>query len=297
MKSLRRSVESRSAATPNAGGLEAYVRTAIIEGRDLEYLDIGAGQPILLVHGTGGSWRLWRRNVVELAQGFRIIVPSLPGFGDSDRLSTAPNDLKPYADCLAGLLDELGIDTAVAVGHSLGGLVCIRFASVHQPRLQGLVLVDTSAAELGRIHLAIVARGLRIARVVSRHPRVLRQLVERKRLRRRFLGYLVHDPDSVEPETLAEELSGFVSVGLVDAVRAGAREQATRRNIIIAVPTSIIWGRYDRILPLRLAHSLAKEIPHSQLVVIEDVGHAPMFEDPTAFNVALVSCVRGAAGI
>src|SRR5437764_6505507 len=118
-------------------------RNAIVGGRRLHYVDVGeaAGLPLVLVHGTGGSWQSWLLNVSELSRDRRVIAVDLPGFGRSEPLP--PNaDMADYADAVAALLAALGVERAIVVGHSLGGVVVMRMALRHPRLVAGVVNVD-----------------------------------------------------------------------------------------------------------------------------------------------------------
>src|SRR5438093_12469203 len=95
---------------------------AIVGGRRLHYVDVGAagGLPLVLVHGTGGSWQSWLLNVSELSRDRRVIAVDLPGFGRSEPLPPSA-DMADYADAVAALLAALGLEPAIVVGPPLGG--------------------------------------------------------------------------------------------------------------------------------------------------------------------------------
>jgi pimeloyl-ACP methyl ester carboxylesterase len=253
----------------------------------LDYVDVGSGPAVLLVHGTGMSRDFWRLNLPSLARDFRLIVPSLPGCGRSPRLPSRPRDLRPYADALVGLLDELGVPSLMAVGHSLGGLICLRLARDHPLRVSELVLVDSGGAPLSRARLWLITRLLIPAGVLIARPWVMRAVLKRPGLRRRLLAHSVNDPALTDLAVFADALRSFSLPGLIDAVKAGTREQASVTVTDISVPATVIWGRNDRILPLHLGVALAEELPHATLDVLDGSGHAPMVEQPAAFEAAL----------
>jgi pimeloyl-ACP methyl ester carboxylesterase len=141
------SYDAAGGAKPLFSAWKEYHRCALIGGRRLRYLDVGTGTPLLLVHGLGASWSLWSHNLPALIAEHRVIVVDLPGFGASQSL-VGPVSFDDYGIALAGLLDFIGIDSAVAVGHSLGGLICQRLATLYPSRVGALVLVSTTAGEL-----------------------------------------------------------------------------------------------------------------------------------------------------
>ena len=268
-------------------------RTGAVDARPhrsrdgLEYLDEGSGPTLLLVHGSAAACEFWWSVVPALAGDFRVVAPSLPGFGTSPRLAGPPRDLGPYADAVAALLREIGAEPAVVAGHSLGGLVCARLATEHPQMVRTLVLVDSGGVAMGRIRLALIVRALLAVGAVVRRPRVTRAILRRPGLRRRLFARALYKPDALDAATFATLLRGAVAPGLSDAVVAGAHEQETLSVPKIAVPITVIWGRNDRILPLRLGVDLVARVPSAVLDVIDDAGHAPMLEQPEAFVAAL----------
>jgi pimeloyl-ACP methyl ester carboxylesterase len=263
------------------------VRTATIAGRALEYVDAGSGPVLVLVHGSGGSCAFWRQTITDLSTSMRVIVPSLPGHGGSARLPKAPTDLAPYADAIAELLDEVGVQSAVVLGHSLGGLVAQHFAFRHETRTEALVLVDSGGSAITRIRLTLVVSALRLASWLASRPRFVRAITTREGLRLRMLAHAVHDATVMTPEMIRDGLRDFAVPGVVDAIRAGAREQGTFSLGELSIPVTVIWGRHDRVLPLRIGEQLAMDIPRATLEVIDGSGHAPMVERPREFASAV----------
>lgn len=267
-----------------------------VAGRELEYVDVGRGPALVLVHGSGGSAAFWRHNIADLSTSMRLIVPSLPGHGGSERLPKAPADLAPYADAIAELLDTLQVDSAVVLGHSLGGLVAQRFAFRHEALTNSLILVDSGGSTITRIRLTLVVSALRLASWLAARPRFVRAVTTREGLRLRMLTHAVHDATVMTPEMIRDGLRDFAVPGVVDAVRAGAREQGTFSLSELSIPVTVIWGRHDRVLPLRIGEQLAADIAGATLEVIDGSGHAPMVERPKEFASAVRRAVFSSRG-
>ncbi len=111
----------------------------------LEYEDRGEGEVLVLLHGLGCSARDWGLQMPALSSHFRVIAPSLRGFGDSARHS-GPSSIMQYAEDVAALLDALGIERAHVFGHSMGGAVALQMAVAFQPRLLSLIVVNAQAS-------------------------------------------------------------------------------------------------------------------------------------------------------
>jgi 3-oxoadipate enol-lactonase len=262
------------------------VRTRTVSRSGLEYIDLGSGPALLLVHGSAAASEFWETNLEALARDFRVIAPSLPGFGASPKLASSPHDLGPYADSVAELLRELDV-RPVAVGHSLGGLVCVRLATSHPSSVRSLVLVDSGGGAMSRLRLALIVRTLLVLGALFRRPRVIQAILRRAWLRRRLFARALHDPDILSEVVVTSLLHGAAAPGLADAVKAGANEQRNSTHGKVQVPATVIWGRYDRILPLRIGVELAERLPGARLEVVDNAGHAPMLEQPRAFEAAL----------
>jgi pimeloyl-ACP methyl ester carboxylesterase len=288
-------IAAGSAADPSAAWTRIewgpYVHDARIRGRRLRYLDYGSGPVLLFVHGTGGSWQSWLENIPELSRENRILAPDLPGFGGSD--PPAPgSEVDEYSETLVALLDHVGVEPAVVAGHSLGGLIASDLALRHPERVRGLILVNGTGIEIGHARLAVIVRTFIVFGALFRRPGVMRAISRRPRLRRAFLYGFVRDPAGMGAELASETIPLMVAPGLETAVRAGAQASGRLPPERIEVPTLLVWGRHDRILRLSLAEELAEAIPDARLEVIDEAGHAPMFECPAEFNAAVGGFVR-----
>jgi pimeloyl-ACP methyl ester carboxylesterase len=268
-----------------------HVHDAQIRGRRLRYLDYGSGPVFVFVHGTGGSWQSWLENIAELGRENRVIAIDLPGFGGSDAPPT-DSGVDEYSETLVALLDHVGAGPAAVAGHSLGGLISTDLALRHPERVRGLILVNGTGVAIGRVRLALIVRSFLVFGAIFRRPGAMRAVARRPRLRRAFLYGFIRDPAGMGAELASETIPLMVAPGLETAVRAGARASGELPADRIEVPTLLVWGRHDRILRLDLAMELAATIPDSRLVVIDDAGHAPMFERPDEFNAAVGGFLR-----
>jgi len=261
-----------------------HVKNTLILGRRLRYLDYGKGPPLLLVHGLGGAWQNWLENLPALGREFRVIAVDLPGFGGSDPLPP-PAEMETHVEVLASLLDRLAIPDVVLVGHSLGGLIALLFASAYPTRLRGLVLVCAGGIALSRLRLAAIVRGFAVVNVGLGLPGVSRALALRPRLRHAMLAGALGDPTALSAPLAAQVIPLMASApGFIGAVVAGGRAVRTVRPELVQTPTLLIWGDRDPILPVSQARELASTMPDARLVELEGVGHCPMFERPAEFN-------------
>jgi pimeloyl-ACP methyl ester carboxylesterase len=256
----------------------AGVATALLEGRD--------GPPLVLLHGQGGWAAGWLPIIPDLVRTHRVVAPDLPGLGASET-PQGPPDTATVLAWLDELIDATCATPPVLVGASLGGSIAARFAAGHSRRLARLVLVDTGCL-VGRVRpapgvlLSLVRHSIR----PSQHTliRLLRQVtVDLDRLRER-LG------ERWEP-FLAYSLDRARTPGVQAANRQLLRELGWRQIPPqdlerIAVPTTLIWGRQDRVMPLRTAQEASARYGWP-LQVIDDAGHFLVADQPEAFLAAL----------
>ncbi len=264
-----------------------------LHGHRVRYRLGGEGPAIVLIHGITGSSATWEQILPQLARDFTVLAPDLLGHGDSAK-PRGDYSLGAYASGIRDLMIALGIDRATYVGHSLGGGVAMQLAYQFPERLDRLVLV--SSGGLGKeVHLMLRLVALPAAEYV--------------------LPLLVAEPLRNAGEAVAglfariglragydlEEIArGFASLGDVDARQAfvhtarsiidieGQRVSATDRLYLAAeVPTLLIWGKRDPIIPAKHGEAAQREIPGSRLELFPDAGHFPYRQDPQRFVEAL----------
>lgn len=263
-----------------------HLHDADVLDHRLRYLDYGEGEPIVLIHGLGGSWQWWLENIPVLGRSNRVIAVDMPGFGNSEPL-VAPFEFDVYTHTLEALVDQLELDRVVIVGHSLGGLMATRFALEHPDRLAGLVLVDAGGIALSPWRLQLIVHGFLLFNAIFRRPVIHRAFAQRPGLRRLLFRAGTKDASTLSGQLAGEILPLMVSPGFADGVVAGGKAAAVTGAERITTPTLLIWGRDDRILPVAQAEELASSLPDARLVVLDGVGHCPMFERPDEFNRAL----------
>ncbi len=248
----------------------------------LSFEEYGQGVALILLHGFPLDHTIWDGLVVHLQDKARLILPDLRGYGRSPAPRGAYT-MRLLADDVLGLMDSLQIEKAVLVGHSMGGYVSLAFARAYPGRLAGLGLVASQAVadaperRQERIKLAakVVRRGVQSlaegmpARLTTRaewHP-PLRELIA-----------------NAPSQTVAASLKGMA-----------AREDALDWLGSIQVPTLVLAGAEDQIIPLERARLMAQMLPKGWLVELPDAGHMPMLEQPEKTAAAIRELVHCAA--
>lgn len=227
---------------------------------------LGAGPPLLLVHGLSGSARWWRYNADALASQFRVYLIDLAGFGASRGQRFV---LSVAGESLLALMDRLEIERASLIGHSMGGAVVADVAATYPERVERLVLVD---AALMPFEMPLFAHAYRL-------------LHEGRRLPLAFLPVLATDALRAGPGTL---LRAALEIRAIDA-------RATLEHI--RAPTLLVWGERDLLVPLALGRALHQAIPASELVVLTGAGHNAMWDCPLGFNRAVLGFLTGQSAV
>jgi pimeloyl-ACP methyl ester carboxylesterase len=267
-------------------------RAVTLHGRELRYRVQGEGPCLLLVHGITQDSRTWA-SLAPLLDGYRVLAPDLPGHGGS---TNPPGDhsMGSYASALRDLLLALDVPSASVVGHSLGGGVALQFAYQFPSFLDRLVLIDSGglgsdvsallrAAALpgadvvirGLAHPAVTAAASALGRTLGRVG--VRAGTDLREAQRGLAG--LADPDVRR---------GFLGTVRTNIGPRGQRVSATDRLYLASnVPTLILWGEHDRIIPR--AHGLAahESVPQSEFVLIRGAGHFPHVEAPEQVGGAL----------
>jgi pimeloyl-ACP methyl ester carboxylesterase len=276
-------------AQPDWRGIDwpAHLRQVEIDGRPVNYVDIGSGDrhPVVFVHGLGGQWQNWLENIPRVAQERRVIALDLPGFG----LSPMPEreiTISGYGRTVNALCDRLRLGDVELVGNSMGGFIAAEVAIQFKERVDRLVLVSaagiTSAdlahapiLTLGRIGQAIVTWG------AARH----RKVASRPTTRHLALSLVARYPSLLKADLAYEAFfKGTGKPGFDDALRACLDYDFRDRLPDIRRPTLIVWGEQDSIIPVKDANEFERLIPDSRKVVLAQTGHIGMAERPVAFN-------------
>lgn len=259
-----------------------HVHDMIVGGRVVRYLDYGAGQPLLLIHGMAGSWQTWLLNLEALGARYRVIAVDLPGFGGSEPLP-AGADFSGYVTVLRGLLAELEIERAAVFGHSLGGLVALSFALASPRRTACLVLVSAGGVALSSARLRMIRVAFWLLRLLLLTPGARRVLVGGS-VGRFVLSPAVHRWRILPTELVEQMMPRTIGPGFMEAVRLGSEQLSQLAPERVEAPVLLVWGQRDRILPLDAARNLVTRLQRARLVVLDDVGHCAMFEVADDFD-------------
>lgn len=250
--------------------------------------------PLVLLHGTGASLHTWEGWAQALKGERRVISYDMPGFGLTGPAPDANYTIENYARVVVAVLDHLGVQRCVLAGNSLGGYVAWTTTVLHPDRVAQLVLVDAGGYPYTSTSVPL---GFKIARTP-----VLRDLM-RDVLPRGVIDSSIRnvfgDPAKVTPELVDRYFDLTTRAGNRQALaQRFAQTQPgdlARRVPEIKVPTLIIWGGRDGLIPPEHGARFHKEIAGSQLKVFDTLGHVPQEEDPAATVAALREFMATAA--
>ncbi len=248
----------------------------------ISILSAGKGEPLVCLHGLGGTKASFLPTVAALADRHRVIAMDLPGFGESDKPIAAAYDAPYFAGSVTGLMDELGIESAHVVGNSLGGRVAIELGLLHPERVRSLVLLSPALAWLRDrrwkwlLQLPLPRLGL-----IQPTPRWVAEPIVRRMIPGADAGWVAAGVDE------------FLRCYLTPRGRAAFYEAA--RNIYLDEPngedgfwtrlgslecdTLFVWGRNDTLVPLAFMKHVERTLPGARHIEL-DCGHVPQLERP-----------------
>ncbi|WP_020394561.1 alpha/beta fold hydrolase [Thiolinea disciformis] len=245
------------------------------------YHDVGSGEPVLLIHGSGpgvSAWANWRLTMPSLAEAFRVIAPDMAGFGFSERPENYTYNMDNWVTQALGLLDALGIQRASVVGNSFGGALALALAIRHPDRVNKLVLMGSVGVPF------TITEGL--DRVWGYQP----SLEAMKAL----LDIFAYSRELVNDELANLRYQASIRPGFQESFSAmfpAPRQRwvdamASKLEDIRALPhqTLIIHGREDQVIPLQNAYDLLGLIQRAELHVFGQCGHWTQIEYAPAFN-------------
>jgi len=263
--------------------------TAILNGREFVFLDRGEGPAVLFIHGLTGSHRNWTHLLNAMEADHRVVAPDLWGHGASAK-PMGDYSLGAHAGTMRDLLDELGIDRVTLVGHSLGGGIAMQLYYLFPERVERLVLVASGG--LGR-SVSLLLRAATVPGAGWVLPVIASSWV---RGQGEAVGKVMGRVGWHPSPDVTEIWRGFTSLGDADTRRAflattrsvidpGGQTVTARDNIALGfdLPTLVVWGTRDRMIPAWHATLAEKVIPGCRVELFEGAGHFPHLDEPERF--------------
>ncbi|HKF35390.1 MAG TPA: alpha/beta fold hydrolase, partial [Ktedonobacteraceae bacterium] len=217
------------------------------------------GTPVVLIHGLGSSAETWTALIPPLSREYLVYAPDMPGFGKTP-LAPEGTTIGTHVLYLERFLDALGYPRVTLVGNSLGGWIATRFALEHPERVERLFLLNSAGLRREGMH----------------SPYAVDRAAARRTLKY-TLGFSLpvpgFMPDAAVRESQSPAYAGFIR-------NYDPREELDEVLADVRVPTTIIWGEQDGLLPIMCAHDLKSGIANSELVLLPRVGHMPQVQAP-----------------
>ena len=254
---------------------------ASLDGRTMRYLEAGSGWPVVLIHAFPLNADMWRPQLDRVPEGWRFIAPDMRGFGPEAYAASGQTTVDRMAGDVSLLLDQIGIDSAVIGGLSMGGYITFALFRRAPERFTGMILADTKAQQdtpegvEGRRQMIDLARtGGARAVADSMLPKLLGPSAVRRR------------PDLADTVRAMIEHAGVP--GLVGAIEAMMERPDSRPDLPrISCPTLVIVGEEDVPTPVTDAADMQNQIGRSRLVILPEAGHLSNLDAPDGFALAL----------
>jgi 2-hydroxy-6-oxonona-2,4-dienedioate hydrolase len=265
-------VTTTQAATPP-------LKEAVVFGQKIQYVDVGTGPVVVLLHGLGGNSSNWFLNFGALSAKFRVIAPDQIGFGRSDK-PLINYRVGTYVDFLDKFLEGLNVERASLVGNSMGGWIAALYALKYPKRVERIVLADAAGFAPPKDFDLSTLSGL--------NPSTREQV--------RYLMNLISVNPAVKTDAAVDAIlaariaagDGYTIQSLVESIYRN-EDMLDGKLAAIKQPTLIIWGREDGLTPLaREGEKYRKEMPSAQFVVFDQCGHVPQAEKSAEFNAAVL---------
>ena len=282
-----------------ATGAAPNATVVTVEGRRTVVATAGRSSDpaLILVHGFGGSTFGWRHVMEPLAaSGWYVVALDLPGFGLAEKGWGQSYKHESQARFVLSVLDQMNVQDAVIVGHSMGGNVVSWVAAIAPERVRGLALIDAAIVS------PTVTRSTAAATALSLPPlRRATRIIIRSGLTEATFGELLSSAFAVKSAATPETIRGYAAasrlsewdvalLGIIRDASANALPSSIEEIVVrpdATIPTLILWGADDSWVPLSAGESLRDALPAATYVVLSGLGHVPFEEDPEAFTQAM----------
>lgn len=240
-----------------------------IKDLKVEYERTGKGIPLLILHGWGGSSKSWEKVQQSLASDFEVIVPDLPGFGESGSLKQ-PWLVSDYVSFILKFVQELELNHFHLVGHSFGGSLAVKFAAEHPDRVRKMVLLDSAGI---KPEPGLKAKILSSLAEVGEAVFSVEPLSKFKENARDYFYLLMKNRDYGKASEIMRETMNNVFDYYTDFdLRSGEFLTDLEK---VKVPTLVLWGEEDEIVPIEYGRIMNEKIDNSEFRVISQAGHSP----------------------
>ncbi|MDD2696786.1 MAG: alpha/beta hydrolase [Candidatus Pacebacteria bacterium] len=249
-----------------------------INGLKINYKVAGGGQPVLILHGWGGSSGSWLEVQGILSrEGYKVIIPDFPGFGKSIT-PPKPWGIKEYTDLITEFTEKLKLDEFFLIGHSFGGRIAIRFSVEYPQKVKRLILCDSAGIKpKPGLKTLLIFWSARIGNAIFT-PKHLQRF---KDTARNFFYIFIRHKDYVKANGVMKE-----------TIKKVLDEDLLLDLSEIKNKTLIVWGGWDKMVPLKYAHVFNEKIENSKLEIMPKVGHSPHLENPKKLSEIILKFLK-----
>lgn len=255
----------------------------------------GAGSPLLLLHGVGGTWRAWSPILPELERHHDVLAPTLLGHGGAPRFAPGVGpSVAALVDGVEDLLNAAGIGRLHVVGNSLGGWVAIELA--RRGRAQSLVLFSPGGAWRSQRRIEVIAAGLRIGiGALAKRAKHADAIALRPMIAWMLLCTQVAHPKRLDPALFSANIRASADGPAIEPLlRLLPKRQLDLLPGDRRYPVRIAWGDRDRVLPFKhFGVPMLERVPDAEFVRMAGVGHVPMSDDPSAVARLILEVTSG----
>lgn len=254
---------------------QARQRVAEVGDRFISYVEGGAGEPLILLHGIPTWGYLWYPLLPSLTRSHRVLIPDLAGYGYSDKRDRFDRSIARQAELIDGWMERIGVEGATLVGHDVGGGVALRLAAFFPRRVARLCLMNSVCYDSWPIEAVLQFGHPDTRRRVSAWTAtlLLKQVLK--------MGFASSPSDDLLDGLLAPYATETGKLSLIrNAVALNTNQTMEIIPLLqrIAAPTLILWGEEDRFLPVDYGERLAWDIPGARLIRIRQARHFAMID-------------------
>jgi pimeloyl-ACP methyl ester carboxylesterase len=261
-------------------------------GISTHYYDVGQGEPVVLLHGSGpgvSAWANWQHTIPALAKTNRVLAFDLVGYGATERPAGIRYSLRGWTDHVWAFLDALGLAQVSVVGNSLGGRLALQMAEDDSQRLRRMVLMGSPGVGM------TVTEGLKALRGYEPSPENMRALLT---------GYFAVDTSIITDDLVRIRYEASAAPGAHEAYRLmyfdprhdGSNLGITQEQVrAVRVPTLLVHGREDKVVPPEVSWTMVNLLPDADLHVFAHCGHWTQIERAAEFNALVAGFLTGGA--
>lgn len=265
-----------------------------VKGLKVYYKEKGSkGKVLLFIHGFSASTWSWRLNMEPLSKDFHVYALDLKGFGYTAKPKDSDYTLNAQAKLVADFMDALKIKSATLIGNSMGGAISMKVALNFPDKVEKLVLVDSAGVSEGIVMFGVLGKNIS----TNSLSKTLNSLFMNEHIIKSIIKSLYMHKELKTDEVAEGYVKPFRTPGIEDAFAEMVKgfvsdDDLPKRIPEIKIPTLIVWGEDDTIIPVSAAHKFNELIKGSKLITYPQAGHMPMEEHPAEFNKAIAEFVN-----